>query len=239
MEQGNVKLVGGGAMTSLSAMDLLSNRTSSQQGGTPRVVVVSNRQRTRAVDEEEHWDQLIRVDGSDSGVGGNMINKDPSDPATYNSHSRRSALSTAVVARWSKRHSSMQRLGTKLSKWARSVKKYSCAAVDMEGHHNHNNSNAVYLDRHVHPPGHDDKAVNTTAKLQQQQGKQQQPLVTHQDKGLSSWIDKEASVSAALSSGGPSSSTTPADAVASIKPMQLKDRSLSAASSDYDARMIS
>ena len=207
MQQGNVKLVGGASISALDLLHSSNNSNNSQsQGGTPRVVVVANRQRTRAVDEEEHWDQLIRVDGS---------NADPSDPA-YTSQSRRSALSTAVVARWTKRHSSLQRLGTKLSKWARSLKKYSCAA-DMERDHD-----KVYLDRHVHPPGHDDKAKQQLSKPPQQQVK-----------GLSSWIDKEASASAALLANP----STPAEVI-ETKPTEEKIRSMSIAS-DYDARMIS
>lgn len=133
MQQGNVKL----------NRDFLQDQ--------PRVVVVSNRQRTRAVDGDQNWDQLI-------------MKEDPTDPA-YISQRRRSALSNAVVARWSKRHSTMQRLGTKLSKWARSLKKYSCSEIEQE---------KIYLDRHVHPPGHDDKTKSTKASL-------------------SGWIDKETS----------------------------------------------
>jgi len=164
MQQGNVKL----------------NRDFMQD--QPRVVVVSNRERTRAVDGDQNWDQLI-------------MKEDPTDPA-YISQRRRSALESAVVARWSKRHSTIQRLGTKLSKWARSLKKYSCAEIERE---------KIFLDRHVHPPGHDDKTKT---------------------KGLSDWLDKEASGAAAISVDHPP------------KPTQLEDRSPSTAS-DYDARMIS
>jgi hypothetical protein len=220
MQQGNVKLVGGGghnaALSQLSPLDLLNNSASSKQGGTPRVVVVANRQRTRAVDDdEENWDQIILADGSCGG--------DPSDPA-YSSPTRRSALGTAVAARWTKRHSSLQRFGSKLSKWARSLKKYSCVE-DMQGQEQ---GNAVYLDRHVHPPGHDDKVVS---KPQPQQVKQQ-PQIDLQDQGLSSWIDKETSAVR-----GPTT-IMPQDAVG-VKPSPMQDRNRSTASSDYDGRMIS
>lgn len=108
--------------------------------GTPKLVVVANRQRTRAVDEQEQWDRLIR-----------------SDNPAVNEYTRASALSSAslsnaVVGRWSKRHSSLKGVGNKLSRWARSLKKYSCAEMEHE---------KVLLDRHVHPPGHDDKTKKT------------------------------------------------------------------------------
>ena len=131
MHQGNVKLVG----SARGLGDLLDQ--SSSQHSTPRVVVVAQRQRTRAVDEEEQWNEMIQPHEDD-----------PSDPA-YINQKRHSALGGAVVARWSKRRTSIQRLGTKLSKWARSLKKYSCADLEREN---------VFLDQHVHPPGHDNKA---------------------------------------------------------------------------------
>ena len=40
----------------------------------------------------------------------------------------------------------MSRLASKLSRWARSLKKYRCTDVK---------DSDVWLDRHVHPPGHD------------------------------------------------------------------------------------
>ena len=134
LEQGNVKLVGAPTHHH-NRMDLLDSGNS-----TPRVIVLANRQRTKAVDEAEQWDQLIR--------------EDPTDP-TYISQKRRSAVTTAVVARWTKRHSSLQRLGTKLSRWARSLKKYSCADIERE---------KIFLDRHVHPPGHDDTKKKSSIK---------------------------------------------------------------------------
>lgn len=214
LHQGNVKLVGGASTNPLDLLHTSGTNSPEHQGGTPRVVVVSNRERTRAVDEDEHWDQLIRVDGPDT---------DPSNPS-YISQSRRSAISTAVVARWTKRHSTFQRLGTKLTKWARSLKKYSCGA-DME-----RDVNSVYLDRHVHPPGHDDNNMkqqqHPISKQRQRQG---------QDKGLSGWMDKESSASAVLLAGQPN----PVDLVSPSKPIQAKDRSVSVASSDFDARTIS
>ena len=216
MQQGNVKLVG----STRNITDLLDQSASNT---TPRVVVVSNRQRTRAVDVEEQWDDMIVGGGNDTV---NPID-DPYDPAYINQR-RHSALSSAVVARWSKRHTSLQRLGAKLSKWARSLKKYSCQELEREN---------VMLDQHVHPPGHDD---NNNNKSKQQQaaaaaatGKRQQhrPPV--------GWIEKETS-NATLSSHVTSSergghhATTMTDMP---NPLTTKDRSLSTASSDY--RVIS
>lgn len=136
LEQGNVKLVGGAPTNRME--HLLDQKHSGSS--TPRVIVLANRQRTKAVDEAEQWDQLL-------------IREDPTDP-TYISHKRRSAVTTAVVARWTKRHSSLQRLGTKLSKWARSLKKYSCAEMEHE---------KILLDRQIHPPGHDDTKRKSTS----------------------------------------------------------------------------
>lgn len=181
MEQGNVKLVSNVPRF----VDMLDQ--SHSQSSTPRLVVVSNRQRTRAVDEEDQWSELIHV------------SEDPADPA-YINQKRHSALSSAVVARWSKRRSSLQRLGAKLTKWARSLKKYSCAELDAEN---------VFLDQHVHPPGHDDKANKS------------------KDKEMSGWIDKEATRISNIN-GKPAIS----------KPPMNRDRGVST-SSDYDSRMIS
>lgn len=118
--------------------DLLDQQ--SEDFVTPRVVVVANRQRLRAVDESNEWSQLIRLeDGT------------PAESETVNpyDHRRRSTLGTAVVARWTKRRSSLSRLGAKLARWARSLRKYKCSDIETE---------SVHLDHHVHPPGHDDKA---------------------------------------------------------------------------------
>jgi len=193
MQQGNVKLVGSGR----SITDLLDQNS---QNSTPRVVVVANRQRTRAVDEEEQWNEMI-------GVSPDENIDDPSDPAYLTqTRNRHSALSNAVVARWSKRRTSLQRLGAKLSKWARSLKKYSCAELEREN---------VYLDRHVHPPGHDDK----------QQSKAKGHHV--------GWMEKEASANT-MSSNVTSEQGGLVPPLS--KPDQLKNRSNSTSS---DFRVIS
>ena len=132
MHQGNVKLVGYQQQQQVSPVDLLDQPESMI---APRVVVVSNRQRTRAVAETQDFDQLYRDNGTTSnelqGMGGA-------------SSKRLSTIGTVVLARWNKRRSSLSRLRSKLTKWARSLRNLSCAS---EG--------SVGLDNHVHPPGHD------------------------------------------------------------------------------------
>jgi hypothetical protein len=105
----------------------------------PRVVVVANRQRTRAVDETQEWENMINAEEEKLAV-----------EATFDPHEQKrlSALGNVVLARWTKRRSSLSRLGAKLARWARSLKKYRCSEVETD---------SVQLDRHVHPPGHDDK----------------------------------------------------------------------------------
>jgi hypothetical protein len=133
LQQGNVKLLN-------RTVDFFHD---SEENVTPRVVVVANRQRTRAVDEDGQWNQLYQTPD------------DPENPL-YLEQKRLSAIGTAAVARWSKRRSILQRLGSKLARWAKSVKKYGCQDVDTDD---------IALDRHVHPPGHDDQNRLSTGKL--------------------------------------------------------------------------
>ena len=115
--QGNVKLV---------------NEHLFQPDVAPRVVVVANRERTRAVDEPQDLDQLMREEDNSN--------------TTMEPHKRISTIGTVVLARWNKRRSSISHLASKLAKWARSLRKYNCSDVETQ---------EVQLDRHVHPPGHD------------------------------------------------------------------------------------
>jgi hypothetical protein len=195
LQQGNVKLVNTNFSRNADFLDPV------EEGMAPRVVVVANRQRTRAVDETDQLDQLYQMHGN------------PNDPA-YMDLRRRSAIGTAVIARWTKHHSSLQRLGSKLSKWARSVKKYGCQEVD---------SDHVYLDRHVHPPGHDDK------KRLPASGK--------------SGIDKESISWSAEETTNPNLVPNNPDNVGNMEPYQgpkpeVKSRCLSTASEDFP-RMLS
>ena len=150
LQQGNVKLVDPAHSQPVDLLD------PSQDIVAPRIVVVANRERTRAVDESQEWDELmIRSSQQETEV-------------TMALEPRRSALGTAVLARWSKRKSSLSHLSAKLARWARSVRKYRCgqAADDVE------------LDHHVHPPGHDDHKAAIKGE------------------SLNAWIGKETSRSA-------------------------------------------
>lgn len=123
MREGNVKL----ALPSDQPPDLLDHNY------TPRIVVVANRQRTRAIDDEE-----IKTWEHGHGWHNNPAN---------DGRSNYMAPSSGRLARWQKPRTSFARLASKLAKWARSIRKYGCA--DAENH--------VVLDHHLHPPGHDDK----------------------------------------------------------------------------------
>lgn len=125
MQEGNVKLV----MPSSHPPDLLDHNYA------PRVVVIANRQRTRAVDDEElqSWENAATW-------GANPANH-PNKNFLPHSNS---------LARWQKPKTSLTNLATKLMRWARSIRKYGC--TDAES--------AVVLDHHLHPPGHDDVKVS-------------------------------------------------------------------------------
>ena len=302
MQQGNVKLVGllpvptltstkGPAAIATKALDLLNPNTPSQKqqpqqqqtmhndsenfmDGTPRVVVVSNRQRTHVVDEEEQWDQLIRIDddisnNNNNNNTGTFYDADI-DPATsqvetiYSGSSKRlSSIGTVVAARWTKHQSKMQRLGNKLSKWARSVKKYSCTdndAVMVTSSGRPSHGDVVHLDKYLHPPGHDDKRH----KQQQQQqvlSKMQSlsmPTTSHSTSHSSSTTaipSRAASNTVTTSSALPMTTTTTSTTTTATtntiittndnnnnipihKPLAIRDRTISSAS-DYDARMLS
>jgi hypothetical protein len=161
LQQGNVKLINSTFRTPVDLLDQSSDIR-------PRVVVVANRERTRAVAETVEWDHMI----------------DPAEPQqsdlTPHKEKRLSTIGTVVLARWTKRRSSMSRLSAKLAKWARSLRKYSCTDVEKEG---------LYLDRHVHPPGHDDKRkVSGPASTGMSESS-----IASSDDGLSGWIGKETS----------------------------------------------
>ena len=132
MNQGNVKLVGY-QQQQQAPVDLLDQP---ENLVAPRVVVVSNRLRTRAVAETQDFEQLYQENGTLSNdLEGSM----------GASSKRLSTIGTVVLARWNKRRSSLSRLRSKLTKWARSLRNMSCTSESSVG-----------LDNHVHPPGHDD-----------------------------------------------------------------------------------
>mmetsp|Transcript_4028 Transcript_4028/g.11647 ORF Transcript_4028/g.11647 Transcript_4028/m.11647 type:complete len:423 (+) Transcript_4028:331-1599(+) len=130
MHEGNVKL----SVPSGGPLDLLKQHNNF----TPRVVVVANRQRTRAIDDDDiqSWENGAPFGNDPAAGGGNFI-----------------AEPSGRLARWQKPRNSLSRLATKLAKWARSIRKIGC--TDAENH--------VVLDHHLHPPGHDDKKKQSTS----------------------------------------------------------------------------
>jgi len=142
LEQGNVKLV------NQTPPDLLDRRVSVYSS---RVITESNRPRTRAVDEDiESWGRLIKESDEVEDVN---LQHDPAYEIV--SSPVQQSMPQVVLARWQKRRSAMSRLAAKLVRWARSLKKYKCTDVSMD---------AVVLDPHLHPPGHNDglKKVETS-----------------------------------------------------------------------------
>lgn len=108
MLEGNVKL----AKPTHQPLDLLDDYT-------PKVVVVANRERTRAIDDDD-------LQSWESGA--------------------KPSSAVARLARWQKPRTSLSRLAMKLATWARSIRNMGCIEAE----------NQVVLDRHLHPPGHDD-----------------------------------------------------------------------------------
>jgi len=104
MQEGNVKL--------FMPKDLQQNRQIQppidlldDQNFTPRVVVIANRQRTHAVEEDEfqNWEDVGAMDE----------NKTRPPPS---------------IARWQKPKHSIAHLASKVLQWARSIRKYHCSA---------------------------------------------------------------------------------------------------------------
>jgi len=183
MQQGNVKLV-------KPPRDLLDQSEGEDVGVvTPRVVVVANRQRTRAVAESVDWKNLLPGNPENPALEPSSQYID--EASAYDISKRRSTIGTAVLSRWTKRRSSLSLLGVKLARWARSIRKYGCANADGDG--------VVVLDRYVHPPGHDDKAKNNaTARPTREAAKE---AVSRQKAGPSDWIVKETTLSGSCSVG--------------------------------------
>ena len=124
---------------------------------TARVVLVANRQRTTAVDGENihSWEDIIAAENANKNPD-EIIQSDLTKVADRLQHARVSSmrLQQAVVARWQKRQTSIQRLTSRLVRWAKSVNmKRLSSCTDVE--------DQVVLDPHVHPPGHDGHSVST------------------------------------------------------------------------------
>jgi len=204
MQQGNVKLVDPSYQ---QPVDLLDSGMPAQSDDfvAPRVVVLANRQRTKAVEEEQELNQLIRIDADGS---------EQDSRASRKSEKRLSTLGTVVLARWTKRRSSISRLRSKFAKWAQSIRKLGCSSEE-----------AVGLDGHVHPPGHDDKHKSKAAASRTQSTSQKKK------EGLSSWIGKEASIS--TRSPATSAMMPAAEGNAPARPRKMSS------ASDADIRVLS
>jgi len=151
-------------------------------GATPRVVLRANRQRTRAVVDEnvKTWDQLVQVS---YGAPPDLISGSPmasrkqvaiSGPYSLTEVEQQEEerqrimaqhLPPQVMARWEKRRSVMYSMGRKIVRWARRVRELRCSADESD----------VHLDPRVHPPGHDDPkrspvAVQTTQQSSERAG---------------------------------------------------------------------
>ncbi|CAB9508747.1 PH [Seminavis robusta] len=151
-----------------SPPDLLDGNVSTYTQG---VVAHANRQRTRAVNLENIEEMMHKEKEEDLDV---------SDPSVTPAFEENESISHVVLARWQKRKTSMSKLATKLAKWARSVsKKYNCTDVE----------NDVRLDRHVHPPGHDDPVARPMPKIVERDDD-----IPKNDPALSGWIGKETSL---------------------------------------------
>jgi hypothetical protein len=136
MQEGNVKLVMPNGSSTSQPIDLLDHH----HKYTPRVVVVSNRQRTRAMDEESminDWEQGGAGWEETDEPSKSFKNYDVAPPSSSNNR----------LANWQKPRNSINRMAGKLVRWARSLRKLGCADAE----------NQVVLDHHVHPPGHDYK----------------------------------------------------------------------------------
>jgi hypothetical protein len=136
MHEGNVKLVmPSELMMNHDPPDLL------EQDLTPRVVVVANRMRTHAVEDNDiaSWEVI--------GVGGVVNETSSSTNNNVNKFTTVAPPTLARLARWQKPKTSIARIASKLLAWARSIRKHGCEHAD---------DHVVVLDHHLHPPGHDD-----------------------------------------------------------------------------------
>jgi len=140
-------------------------------GATPRVVLRANRQRTRAVVDQnvKTWDQLVQVaDGAPPDLisGSPMASRKSGMVAMAGEQDLEedqevimTHLPPQVMARWEKRRSLVYSMGRKIVRWARRVRELRCSADESD----------VHLDSRVHPPGHDDvKKPQVSVQTKQQ-----------------------------------------------------------------------
>jgi hypothetical protein len=141
MQLGGVKLVT--PRFSKHPQDFLGARKDSDVVA-PRVVLDANRPRTRAVDDEQTWLEMVETQVA----------------STNQQNAQQQAYDTLTMplrhnlATWHKPRHTYYRFKHRVLKWARSIRKTvnSCT----------NPADQVILDSHLHPPGHDD--MPTTEK---------------------------------------------------------------------------
>ena len=240
LEQGNVKLVptSGMGMGSIAPnannapVDLLDVQES-HDFVAPRVVVVANRQRTRAVAESQDFDQIIRLreEAENPAAASEVYGTGP--------EKRLSAVSNVVLTRWTKRRSSLSRLSSKLRKWARSLRHYNCT-TDVS---------AVGLDKHVHPPGHDDGRSRAARSSVQSKKSSSSAGGSVTDADADRWIAKEASMmssvgaaarnSAAVQEAMASTASASSSTGIPVSDIQRPDRPRRQSSASEDIRVLS
>jgi len=129
MQEGNVKLV--------MPKDFHKNRSQSnhnhnqypidllddQNFNTPLVVVVSNRQRTHAVEDDafHSWEAI-------GGMDENNPFKDDIDSNSTSIGATTSMHTSMSIARWQKPKHSIAHIAGKVLRWARSLRQYHCSA---------------------------------------------------------------------------------------------------------------
>lgn len=103
----------------------------------PRVVLKANRPRTRAVNDQSQWREMTE----------SQLAAQDHQPTAL----AYEALSSGVnhhLTQWHKPRNTYYRVKHKMIKWARSIRKLAVACSNP-------NPDAVLLDSHLHPPGHD------------------------------------------------------------------------------------
>jgi len=161
LQEGNVKLVNS------QPPDLLDSVS------CPRIVVVSGRQRTHAVDDED-----IHTWETNGGWDGNPASTEDSG-----------YIHASSAAKWKKSTRKLTRLASKVLRWARSIRKRS-TCTDAENH--------VVLDHHVHPPGHDYYPQKRSGSSKNVQSRENPKLGDHDV-----WIGNEAvEMTTSLTSNG-------------------------------------
>jgi len=120
----------------------------------PRVVLDANRPRTRAVDDEQQWRDMVETQLA---TNNNSNNNASTTQQAYETMT----LPLSNLATWHKPRNTYYRFKHRVIKWARSIKQIASTCAHPE--------NQVMLDSHLHPPGHDDakqpSAPRTTRSL--------------------------------------------------------------------------